>query len=74
MDIQQLLTVFTALVAAGYLLWRGVKTLRGRGSGCGSCASCPSDPSDDKLPVRKQLYSLGDDDKFQLASSKHRQK
>ena len=62
MDFQQALAFGIAVVAAGYLLRRSLLSLRSGSGGCGSCSGCPENMSlsTEKLPVRKQLYSIGD--------------
>jgi hypothetical protein len=59
MDGQQLVTLLIAAAASWYLVRRGLASLRGKGSGCGSCAKCSSPADEDRQTVRKQLYSLG---------------
>jgi hypothetical protein len=61
MSLQELIAILIALVAVAWLVRRGLEVLRGdQRGGCGTCVDCPGETARESLPVRKQLYSLGD--------------
>jgi FeoB-associated Cys-rich membrane protein len=59
MSGQEWVAIAAVAVAALYLIRRGIASIRGKRGSCGDCGSCASGPENDRMPVRKELYSLG---------------
>ncbi len=55
---QTAIVALLVLAALGYLVRRGVATLKRPATGCGGCGDCPSQPSAGGPPV-VQLHTIG---------------